>query len=76
MIGLLVYLLIICIVCALAWWVVTQLPLPAPIQKIATVVIVVIFVIAVIYLLLPLAGTGPGLHRYGTVLSATGSFYG
>lgn len=58
MIGLLVYLLVICIVCALAWWIITQLPLPDPIKKIATAVIVVIFVIAIIYLLLPLAGTG------------------
>lgn len=62
MISVLIYLLIICILCALAWWIVTQLPLPAPIQKIATVVIVVIFVIAIIWLLLPLAGTGPAWH--------------
>lgn len=62
MISILIYLLIICILCALAWWIVTQLPLPAPIQKIATVVIVVIFVIAIIWLLLPLAGTGPAWH--------------
>ena len=63
MIAVLIYLLILCILCALAWWIITQLPLPAPIQKIATVVIVVVFVIAIIWLLLPLAGTGPPSWR-------------
>jgi hypothetical protein len=59
MISVLVYLLIICILCALAWWIIQQLPLPDPIKKIATVVIVVVFVIAIVWLLLPLAGAGP-----------------
>jgi len=59
MISVLIYLLIICILCCLAYWIITQLPLPDPIKKIATVVIVVVFVIAIIWLLLPLAGTGP-----------------
>jgi hypothetical protein len=62
MISILIWLLILCIICALAWWIITQLPLPAPIQKVAQVVIVVIFVIAIIYMLLPLAGGAPRLN--------------
>ena len=62
MIQLLIYILILLIVMALFWWIVGQLPLPDPIKKVATVVIVVIFVIAMIYLLLPLAGSGPTYH--------------
>jgi hypothetical protein len=58
MISILVWLVILCIVCALAYWIITQIPLPAPIQKIATVVIVVVFVIAIIYMLLPLTQGG------------------
>ena len=59
MISLLIYVLIMCIVLALAWWILTMLPLPDPAKRIVTVVLVVIFVIALIYLLLPLAGTAP-----------------
>jgi hypothetical protein len=59
MISVLIYLIVLCILCALAWWIITQLPLPDPIKRIATVVIVVVFVIAIIWLLLPLAGSGP-----------------
>ena len=62
MIQLLIYILILLIMMALFWWIVGQLPLPDPIKKMATVVIVVIFVIAMIYLLLPLAGDGPHYH--------------
>ena len=58
MIQLLIYILILLIVLALVWWIITQLPLPAPVKQIATVVIVVIFAIAMIYQLLPLAGSG------------------
>lgn len=59
MISLLIYVLIMCIVLALVWWILTMLPLPDPAKQIVTVVLVVIFVIALIYLLLPLAGTAP-----------------
>jgi hypothetical protein len=64
MISLLIYVLILLIVLALVWWIITQLPLPAPVKQIATVVIVVLFVIAMIYMLLPLAGTGPALRGW------------
>jgi hypothetical protein len=59
----LVSLVIALILVALAYWIITKLPLPDPIPRIATVVIVVIFVIYLIYLLLPFAeGTGARLH--------------
>ena len=59
MISLLVTILVVLIVLALCWWILTQLPLPPPIKQIATVVIVVIFVIWLVYLLLPLTGAAP-----------------
>jgi hypothetical protein len=62
MISLLIYILILLIVLALVWWIIGQLPLPAPVKQIATVVIVVIFAICMIYMLLPLAQGGPHLN--------------
>jgi hypothetical protein len=62
-ISLMIYILILLIVLALVWWIIGQLPLPDPVKRIATVVLVVIFAIAMIYLLLPLAqGGGPHLN--------------
>lgn len=59
MISLLIYILVLCIVLALIWWIVGMLPLPAPAKQIVTVVIVVIFVLALVFMLLPLAGNPP-----------------
>ena len=58
MIGLLINLLIIVLIFALVWWVITQLPLPPPFAKIAQVVVVVLACLVVIDLLAGLAGTG------------------
>jgi hypothetical protein len=59
MISLLSYVLVLLIVMALVWWIVSQLPLPPLVRQIAIIVIVVICVIVLINLLLPLAGSGP-----------------
>ena len=56
MLSLLVTILVVCIIFALIWWIVTQLPLPEPFARIARVVVVALFAIWLIYLLLPLAG--------------------
>lgn len=60
MLSLLITLLIVCIVLAVAWYVITTLlPLPDPIGRIVQVVFVVIAAIVVIWLLLSLPGIAP-----------------
>jgi hypothetical protein len=60
MLSLLVTLLVVCIVLALAWYVITTLlPLPEPLGKIVQVVFVVIAVIVVCWFLLALVGQVP-----------------
>lgn len=61
MITLLVYLVIIVIVCIFLWWLLTQVDLPEPLKRIATIVLVAIGVIVLIGILLQFAGGG-GLH--------------
>jgi hypothetical protein len=57
MISTLIYLLVLLIVFALVWWVLSLIPLPAPMRQIANVVLAVIFALVIIfYVLLPLAG--------------------
>ena len=56
MITLLVYLVILVIVVIFLWWLMGQVPLPEPLQKIATIVLVAIGVIVLIGLLLQFAG--------------------
>lgn len=60
MLSLLVTVLVMAIILGLIWWILTVLPLPAPIAQIIRVVVVVIFIVWLIYLLLPLAGGGFG----------------
>lgn len=60
MLSLLVTLLVVCIVLALAWYVITTLlPLPEPLGKIVQVAFVVVGVIVVCWFLLALAGQVP-----------------
>lgn len=61
MLALLVNLLVILIIVAVAWWILTFLPLPHPLNKIAQVVLVVIAGLAVIYILLGLVDGRPVL---------------
>jgi hypothetical protein len=66
MINLLVYLVILVIVCIFLWWLLQQVPLPEPLGKIATIVLVAIGVLILIAILLQFAGvahTGlPGIR--------------
>jgi hypothetical protein len=55
MLNTLVYLLVICVVIAIIWWVVDYLPVPQPLNKLLKVVSVVIGCIAIIYALLSMA---------------------
>lgn len=58
----LIYLLVVCVVIGVIWWVADYLPVPEPLNKLIKVVSVVIGVIIIIYALLGLAGiTDAGL---------------
>lgn len=59
MIPFLIYLVIVCIVLGLLWWILNMIPLPPPVKQIATVVFVVICAIILIYMLMGLVGTAP-----------------
>lgn len=58
MIELIVYLVILVIVGIFLWWLLQQLPLPEPLGKIATIVLVAIGVIVLIGILYQFAGGG------------------
>jgi hypothetical protein len=62
MLSVLIYIVVICIICGLLYWVVLQLPLPAPFGNIASVCILVIGVLLVVVALLGLVNVGPGLQ--------------
>jgi len=61
MIGTLIYLLIVCVIIGLIWWVVDYLPVPEPLNKLIKIVSVVIGVIVIILALMQIAGIGGGL---------------
>jgi hypothetical protein len=61
MIATLIYLLIVCVVIGVIWWVVDYLPVPEPLNKLIKVVSIVIGVIIIIYALLGLTGHMPAL---------------
>ena len=61
MLSTLVYIVVICIVMGLLYWVVLQLPLPDPFGRIASVAILVIGVLLIVLALLGLVNVGPGL---------------
>jgi hypothetical protein len=67
MVAFLVYIVVLVIVCVFLYWLLEQIPLPPPLQKIATIVLVAIGVIILIALLLQFAGSGtihlPGLPK-------------
>jgi hypothetical protein len=58
LINLIFYLLILGILVALVFWVLTQLPIPEPINRIIRVAIVVVVVLVVILVLLNVMGGG------------------
>lgn len=61
MIHTLLYVLVVCIVIGLVWWVADYLPIPEPLNKLVKIVSIVVGVIVIIYALLGLAGMAPGL---------------
>ena len=58
MIMLLVYIVILVVVAIFLWWLLDQVPLPEPLKKVATIVLVAIGVIVLIAILLQFAGGG------------------
>lgn len=58
MIELIVYLVILVIVGIFLWWLLQQLPLPEPLGKIATIVLVAIGVLVLIGILLQFGSSG------------------
>ncbi len=58
MIDLLVYLAIIVILAIVIWWVLSQVPLPAPLKQILMIVVVVIGAIILVGILLNFTGHG------------------
>lgn len=59
LIHLLIYLIVLCLVFGIAWWAITQIPLPPPIRT----VVIVVFALIMILILLSLTGLlGPPLR--------------
>ena len=62
MINTLIYLLVVCIIIGVVWWVVDYMPVPQPLNKLIKVVSIVIGVIIIVYALLGLGGMAPALR--------------
>lgn len=58
MIMLLAYLVALVIICIFLWWLMAQIPLPEPLQKAATIVLVTIGVFVLLAILFQFAGGG------------------
>jgi heme A synthase len=58
MVALLIYLVVLVILVIFLWWLLQQVPLPPPLDKIAQIVLVAIGVIILIGILLHFAGGG------------------
>ena len=58
LISLIIYLLIIGVLLALAYWVLDAIPIPQPINRIVKIIIVVLAVLVIVMLLLQLVGGG------------------
>lgn len=62
MIGSLIYLLIVCVIIGVVWWIVDYVPVPEPLNKLIKIVSIVIGAIIIITVLLNLTGMAvPGL---------------
>jgi hypothetical protein len=62
MVNTLIYLLVVCIVIGVVWWVADWLPIPEPMNRLVKLVSIVIGVIVIIYALLGIAGMAPALR--------------
>ncbi len=58
MIHVLVYVLVVCIVVGLVWWVADFLPVPPPLNKLLKLVSIAIGVVAIVLALLSIADVG------------------
>jgi hypothetical protein len=61
MLSTLIYLLVVCIVIGVVWWLIDFVPVPEPLNRLIKVVSIVIGVIIIIYALLSLVGAAPPL---------------
>lgn len=59
MISLLATLLVLCLIFAVAWWILTLIPMAPPIANVVRVIVAVIMLLMLIYFLSPLLG---GVH--------------
>ena len=62
MITLLFHVLIVLLVLALIWWVLGMIGLPAPITKVATIILVIIGCLYLILILAKMAGVSTGIN--------------
>jgi hypothetical protein len=60
MIGFLLALIVLCLILGVAWWVISMIPLPAPLNWVVRVIFGIVVLIILLVWLLPLAGE-PGL---------------
>ena len=61
MISALVYLLVVCLVIGLIWWVLDYVPVPQPLNRFAKIAVMVIGCLIVIVVLLNVAGVNTGI---------------
>jgi hypothetical protein len=61
MIALLVYLVVICLIVGLVYYIADNIPIPSPLNNVVKVVAMVIGVLVIVLLLLQLVGIGPGV---------------
>lgn len=62
MLDILVYVAILVIVVIVLWWLLSQLQLPEPLNKIITIALVVIGAVVLIGIMLQFTGSGPPLR--------------
>jgi len=56
LVNFLIYVVVLCLIFGLVWWVVGLIPLPAPVKTVVTVILAVIAVLILIDLLLGVVG--------------------
>lgn len=61
MIDLLIYIVVVCVVIGVAWWILDYVPVPEPLNRIAKIVIIVIGLIIIVSVLLRLTGASVDL---------------
>jgi uncharacterized membrane protein required for colicin V production len=62
LIALLIYLIVLCCVVGLVYYVINAIPVPDPLGRIIKIVVMVFACLVVILLLLQLVGMGPGIN--------------